>query len=210
MKPLLFIGIAGGSGSGKSTFTENIKNRFPNEVAVLYHDDYYRDQSHLSFEERCQTNYDHPDSLETELLLEHLEQLGRGEFIECPVYDFTLHNRSDRKKLIEPKPVILVEGILILSDPRLVDLFDLKVFVDTDADVRITRRIVRDVKERGRDLEGIINQYMKTVKPMHNRYVEPSRYEADIIINSGRNPMAFAVVESYLEKLIHEGERREQ
>ncbi len=198
------IGIAGGSGSGKSTFTNRLKEAFQDRMAVIYHDNYYKDQSNLSLEQRARTNYDHPDALETDLLLEHLKALKEGQAIECPVYDFNVHNRSGRVERVEPKPLILVEGILVLEDVRLLELFDLKIFVDADADERILRRILRDVKTRGRDLEGIINQYLTTVKPMHYHYVEPSRSCADLVLNSGMNDQAFAMVEAWIRRRLSE------
>ncbi|MBR0410462.1 MAG: uridine kinase [Eubacterium sp.] len=200
MRQSIIIGVAGGSGSGKSTFTNRLKDRFKDQITVVYHDSYYRDQSHLSFEERCRTNYDHPDSLETELLLNHLIRLRRGEAIECPVYDFSQHNRTRDTIIIRSSPVIILEGILVLSDLRLRELMDLKVFAYADADVRILRRIKRDVVQRGRDLDGIIRQYLTTVKPMHEKYVEPSRAFADIVVNGGKNEPAFALAEAYIEK----------
>lgn len=160
----IIIGVAGGSGSGKSTFTNRIKKYFGDEVVVLYHDNYYRKQEGVPFEERVLMNYDHPDSLETDLLVEHLKELKAGRAIDCPVYDYSLHNRSDEVIRIEPKPVILVEGILLLADERIRDLLDIKIYVEADADERILRRVSRDVEERGRDLNGIIKQYLTTVK----------------------------------------------
>lgn len=198
----IIIGIAGGTGSGKSTFTNRLKEEFQNEVTVLYHDNYYRDQSHISFEERKKTNYDHPDSIETELLIEHIRQLKEGKTIQCPVYDYTEHTRSDQVMTVEPKRVILLEGILVLADERLRDLLDMKVYVEADADERILRRVVRDVKERGRDIEGIVEQYLTTVKPMHYLYVEPTRSLADIVINSGMNQVAFELVKNSIEKIL--------
>ncbi len=203
------IGIAGGSGSGKSTFTNRIKKHFGDDVAVLYHDNYYRAQDDVPFIERVKVNYDHPDSLETELLLEHLKQLKEGKTIECPVYDYSKHTRSDKVIIVEPKPVILVEGILLLADERLRDLFDIKVYVEADADERILRRVQRDVEQRGRDLQGIIDQYLTTVKPMHNLYVEPTRAKADIVINSGRNDAAFDLFETKIEQLLEQISREE-
>ena len=198
----IIIGIAGGTGSGKSTFTNRIKDAFKDDVAILYHDNYYRDQSHLELEERKKTNYDHPDALETDLLIEHLTKLKNGEAIECPVYDFTQHTRSDKTTIVEPKKVILLEGILVLADERLRDLLDIKVYVEADADERILRRMIRDVRERGRDMEGVMEQYLTTVKPMHYLYVDPTRSKADIVINSGKNPVAFKVIKEYInEKL---------
>ena len=194
----IVIGVAGGSGSGKSTFTNRIKDYFRDDV-VLYHDNYYRKQDGIPFEQRVTVNYDHPDSLETELLVEHLKQLKEGKSIECPVYDYTQHNRSREVLKIDPKPVILVEGILLLADPRVLDI---KIYVEADADERILRRISRDVEERGRDLNGIINQYLTTVKPMHYLYVEPTRSKADIVINSGKNDVAFDLFVSKIRLLL--------
>ena len=198
----IVIGVAGGSGSGKSTFTNRIKEYFGDDVVVLYHDNYYRRQDGVPFEQRVTVNYDHPDSLETELLVEHLKQLKEGKSIECPVYDYTKHNRSSEVIRIDPKPVILVEGILLLADPRVRDLLDIKVYVEADADERILRRISRDVEERGRDFNGIIKQYLTTVKPMHYLYVEPTRSKADIVINSGKNDIAFDLFVSKIKLLL--------
>lgn len=198
----IVIGVAGGSGSGKSTFTNRIKEYFGDDVVVLYHDNYYRRQDGVPFEQRVTVNYDHPDSLETELLVEHLKQLKEGKSIECPVYDYTKHNRSSEVIRIDPKPVILVEGILLLADPRVRELLDIKVYVEADADERILRRISRDVEERGRDLNGIIKQYLTTVKPMHYLYVEPTRSKADIVINSGKNDIAFDLFVSKIKLLL--------
>ena len=198
----IVIGVAGGSGSGKSTFTNRIKEYFGDDVVVLYHDNYYRRQDGVPFEQRVTVNYDHPDSLETELLVEHLKQLKEGKSIECPVYDYTKHNRSSEVIRIDPKPVILVEGILLLADPRVRDLLDIKVYVEADANERILRRISRDVEERGRDLNGIIKQYLTTVKPMHYLYVEPTRSKADIVINSGKNDIAFDLFVSKIKLLL--------
>lgn len=202
----IVIGVAGGSGSGKSTFTNRIKEYFGDDVVVLYHDNYYRRQDGVPFEQRVTVNYDHPDSLETELLVEHLKQLKEGKSIECPVYDYTKHNRSSEVIRIDPKPVILVEGILLLADPRVRDLLDIKVYVEADADERILRRISRDVEERGRDLNGIIKQYLTTVKPMHYLYVEPTRSKADIVINSGKNDIAFDLFVSKIKLLLEKKE----
>lgn len=199
----MIIGIAGGTGSGKSTFTNRLKKEFSNDVAVVYHDNYYRRQDDIPFEERKKVNYDHPDSLETDLLVEHLKMLKSGIAVDCPVYDYSQHNRSDKMEHIEPKKIILVEGILLLADPRVRDLIDIKIFVEADADERILRRIVRDVKERGRDLDNIVYQYLTTVKPMHYMYVEPTKATADIIINSGMNDVAFDIVKSKIQLLLH-------
>lgn len=199
---VMIIGIAGGTGSGKSTFTNRLKEQFQDDVAVIYHDNYYRRQDEVPFEERKKVNYDHPDSLETDLMLEHLRMLKNGMAVECPVYDYSLHNRSDQTILIEPKRVVLVEGILLLADPRIRQLLDIKIYVEADADERILRRIVRDVKERGRDLDNIVEQYLTTVKPMHYLYVEPTRAMADVVINSGMNNVAFDVVQSKIRIML--------
>lgn len=204
MDNIVIIGIAGGSGSGKSTFTNRVKEYFGDSVAVMYHDNYYHRQDGISFEDRVKVNYDHPDSLETDLLVEHLKQLKAGKAVDCPVYDYSQHNRSTEILHIEPSPVILVEGILLLADPRVRELLDIKVYVEADADERILRRIARDVEERGRDLHGIIDQYLTTVKPMHYLYVEPTRSMADIVINSGKNDVAFGLFVSKIEELLKE------
>ncbi len=191
----MIIGIAGGTGSGKTTITQSIVERFGENVTVLYHDDYYREQHSMTYEERCKTNYDHPDAFDTDLFLEHLDKLRSGEVIESPVYDFTIHDRSDRTKSVRPAPVILIEGILIFVDPALTDRMDIKIFVDTDADVRILRRLERDVKERGRSIDSVIGQYLGTVKPMHEKFVEPSKKMADIIVlEGGRNSVALDLI----------------
>ena len=200
----MIIGIAGGTGSGKSTFTNRLKAEFGDEIAVVYHDNYYRRQDDVPFEERKKVNYDHPDSLETDLLVEHLKKLKRGEAVECPVYDYSQHNRSDRVVRIEPRPIILAEGILLLADPKLRELIDIKIFVEADADERIIRRIMRAVKERGRDLDNIVTQYLTTVKPMHYLYVEPTRALADVIINSGKNDVAFDIVRSKIRLMLQQ------
>ena len=199
---ITIIGIAGGSGSGKSTFSNRIKDYYKDRISVIYHDNYYKKQDDKTFEERVSVNYDHPNSLETELLIQHLKELKKGHSIECPVYDFSKHNRSDETILVECKKVILVEGILLFENTELMDLFDIKIFVDSDADERILRRILRDVEQRGRDLNGVITQYLTTVKPMHNIYVEPTRYMADIVINSGFNDVAFDVIKNKIDQLL--------
>lgn len=199
----IMIGIAGGTGSGKSTFTNRLKDYFGDDVTVIYHDNYYRRRDDMTYEERTKVNYDHPDSLETDLLIEHLKKLKEGQPIECPVYDFTQHNRSDKTYTIQPSKIFLIEGILIFSDEQLRDLFDIKVFVEADADERILRRIVRDVKERGRDIDNIMEQYLTTVKPMHYLYVEPTKTTADIVINSGMNDVAFDIMSATIERLLN-------
>ena len=197
----IIIGIAGGTGSGKSTFT----NRFGDNITVIYHDNYYKRHDDIPFEERKKLNYDHPDALETDLLIEHIKRLRNGESIECPVYDYTVHNRSDKTVRIDPRKIILIEGILLLADPRLRSLLDIKIYVEADADERILRRILRDVKERGRDIDNIVEQYLTTVKPMHYLYVEPTRATADIVINSGMNDVAFDIVQSKIRLMLEEG-----
>ena len=199
------IGIAGGTGSGKSTFTNRLKRAFGDAITVMYHDNYYRPHDDLPFEERQKINYDHPDSLETDLLIEHLKALREGKAIDCPTYDFAHHTRAKEIVRVEPSRVIIVEGILIFQDARLRDLFDIKIYVEADADERILRRVARDIRERGRSLESVINQYLTTVKPMHYLYVEPTKTFADLILNSGRNDVAFDVMKTKIEALLGEG-----
>lgn len=185
MKRPVIIGVAGGSGSGKTTVVRNVCDRLEGCVAVIEQDAYYRDQSHLPMEERKKTNYDHPLAFDNDLLISHLNQLLKRKPIEKPVYDYTQHTRSRETVTMEPKDVIIVEGILILEDEGLRALMDIKVFVDTDADIRILRRIERDVKSRGRSLDSVIQQYLSTVRPMHQQFVEPSKRYADLIIPEG-------------------------
>ena len=196
------IGIAGGTGSGKSTFTNRLKEQFGDKIAVIYYDNYYRAQDDVPFEERKKVNYDSPDSLETDLMISHLRALKEGKTIECPTYDYTVHNRSKETVVIEPRKVIIVEGILALENEELRNLIDIKVFVEADADERILRRVVRDVKERGRDVEDIARQYLTTVKPMHYVYVEPTKYLADLVINSGTNDVAFELMKTKIEQIL--------
>ena len=203
-KTPFIIGIAGGTGSGKSTFTNRLKHIFKDQVTVLYYDNYYRAHDDLPFEERKKINYDHPDAFETDLLLEHLKMLKAGKSIECPVYDYTQHNRSDEVTVVNLSNIILLEGILVLADERLRDQMDIKIFVEADADERILRRVVRDVKERGRDIDNIVDQYLTTVKPMHYLYVEPTKMYADLVINSGMNDMALDVMATKINSLIEE------
>ncbi len=181
----MVIGIAGGTGSGKTTLTEKLKERFSSDVSVLYHDNYYKKHVGMTYEERSKLNYDHPDAFDTDLMVQDLKALRRGETIQCPVYDYTIHNRSDKTLEVKATQVIIVEGILIFENPALRDLMDIKVFVDTDADVRILRRVLRDVKERERTLDSVVTQYLNTVKPMHEAFVEPSKKYADIIVPQG-------------------------
>lgn len=190
----LFIGLAGGSGSGKTTIAEEVVKRLSGQVALLHHDAYYRHRVDLTFEERTRVNYDHPSSLETELLISHLEDLRTGLAVEHPVYDFAQHLRAEETIRIEPAPVIVVEGILVLSQSELRSELDLKIFVDTDPDVRLARRLERDISERGRSVDSVIEQYFATVRPMHLEFVDPSRRYADLIIPEGYNPAAVATV----------------
>ena len=198
----IFIGIAGGTGSGKSTFTNRLKEAFGDRISVVYYDNYYRRRDDLPFEERKKINYDHPDAFETQMLIDHIHALKEGRAVECPVYDYTVHNRSGKTVIIQPAEVILVEGIMVLQNKDLRDLLDIKVYVEADADERILRRVIRDVKERGRDVEGIAKQYLTTVKPMHYLYVEPTRALADIVINSGLNDVAFDLIKSKITLLL--------
>lgn len=182
----ILIGIAGGTGSGKTTLANELINSFgQDEVSILRHDNYYKRHDGMCYEERSKLNYDHPDAFDTELLCEHIRELKAGRSIQMPVYDYSVHNRSEETIEVRPAPVIVLEGILIFAETSLCELMDIKVFVDTDADVRILRRIVRDVKERGRSLDSVISQYLTTVKPMHEQFVEPSKRRADIIIPEG-------------------------
>lgn len=200
MSERILLGVAGGSGSGKTTVVEEIiRGLHPFPVSVIHHDSYYRDLADRPFEERVDVNFDHPDALETELLVEHLTNLRRGEDVEVPVYDFPTHTRTQRVQRVEAAGVIIVDGILVLADPRLRDLLDIKVFVDTDADIRFIRRLRRDMRERGRSLESVVEQYKKTVRPMHQTFVEGSRSYADIIIpEGGRNQVAIDLLVSRL------------
>ena len=196
------IGIAGGTGSGKSTFTNRLKRAFGDAITVIYHDNYYKPHDDLTLEERRTINYDHPDALDTDLLVRHLEELRAGRAVDCPTYDFTQHTRAKKTVAIQPSRVIIVEGILIFQDARLRDLFDIKIYVEADADERILRRVARDIRERGRSLESVINQYLTTVKPMHYLYVEPTKTFADLILNSGLNDIAFDVMKTKIEALL--------
>ena len=197
----MIIGVAGGTGSGKTTLARHIADEFGDKVAIIAHDCYYRAQNDKSYEERCVQNYDHPDAFETELLCEHLEKLCAGEAVDVPVYDYTQHNRSEKTNRVLPRPVIVLEGILLFSDKQLRDMMDLKIFVDTDADERILRRILRDTEERGRSLQSVIGQYLTTVKPMHNAFVEPYKRYADIIVpGGGDNPAALDMIFTRIRK----------
>lgn len=205
MKDVIVIGIAGGTGSGKSTLIQKIKDEFSNEITMLSHDFYYKQHNDIPFEERKHLNYDHPNSFDTDLMIEHIKMLAQGESIERPVYDFTIHNRIDETVTVRPAKVIIVEGILIFECKELRDLFDIKVFIDTDADVRIIRRILRDVNERGRTLDSVVSQYLSTVKPMHEQFIEPSKKFADIIApEGGYNEVALEMLNERIHALLKE------
>lgn len=208
MRPLI-IGVAGGTGSGKTTVANRILERVGTEhIAYIPHDAYYRDLSHLPHEERQKVNFDHPDSLETELMVEHLLQLREGRAVEIPVYDFTLHTRTQQTRHVEPARIVLAEGILIFAEPALRRLFDVKLFVDTDADIRLIRRLQRDVEERGRTVQSVIDQYLRTVRPMHLEFVEPSKRYADVIIpEGGFNEVAIEMVAARIRGLLQEGSK---
>ena len=205
MDNILVIGIAGGTGSGKTTLMNNIINRFGGHVTVLSHDNYYKRHDELTYEERCKLNYDEPEAFDTSLMVYHLEELRHGQAVDCPVYDFTVHNRSDETLHIVPEPVIIVEGILIFASEELRNLMDIRIFVDTDADVRLCRRIKRDVNKRGRTLESVLTQYLQTVKPMHERYVEPSKKYADIVVpEGGKNLVALDMIMGRIQRHLEE------
>lgn len=202
---ILVIGIAGGTGSGKTTLMKNLIDRLGSNVTVLSHDNYYRAHDDIPYEERCKLNYDEPASLETDLMVRHLDMLRHGQAIDCPVYDFSVHNRSSETIHVEPSSVIIVEGIMIFENKPLRDLMDIKIFVDTDADIRLCRRIKRDVRKRGRSLESVLEQYQSTVKPMHDQYVEPSKKFADLIVlEGGKNYVALDIILGRIRKHIEE------
>lgn len=206
MKPYI-IGIAGGSGSGKSTFAKRLFEAFPDQISLISCDNYYLPHDELPLEKRAHLNYDAPEALEFDLMVRHLEELKNGQAALCPVYDFTQHTRSDKVTEIEPRPIILIDGILIFHDPELRDCMDLKIYVETDADERILRRAKRDMQERGRDLDSVIDQYLTTVKPMHNTYVKPTRIFADIILNGGKNEQAFRLVKNQIKQILRKAEK---
>ena len=185
MDKVMVIGIAGGTGSGKTTITRKLIQRFGADVSVIYHDNYYKAHHNMPYEERAKLNYDQPDAFDTDQLIEAVRALKKGRSVVCPVYDYSIHDRSEKTITVKPARVVIVEGILIFENKELCSLMDIKVFVDADADVRILRRIVRDVRDRGRSLESVVNQYLSTVKPMHEKYVEPSKRNADIIVPEG-------------------------
>ncbi len=203
MANIIVIGIAGGSGSGKTTLMKNLIARFGDDVTVLSHDNYYRPYDELTIEERHKVNYDHPDAFDTEMMFEHLKQLKAGQAIECPIYDYTTYSRLQETTRIEPRKVILVEGILIFENKPLCSQMDIKIFVDTDADVRLIRRVRRDVAKRGRSLESVLNQYLATVKPMHEQFVEPSKKNADLVVlEGGKNLVALEMIIDRIQRHI--------
>ncbi len=210
MKPVI-IGVAGGTASGKTTVSDAILDRVGRQhIIYLQHDSYYRDLSHLPLEERTKLNFDHPDALETELLVSHLRRLQAGEPVEVPIYDFATYRRSQETRRVEPGRVILLEGLLIFVDKELREMMDVKLYVDTDADLRFIRRLQRDIQERGRTMESVIHQYLTTVRPMHLEFVEPSKRYADIIIPSGGfNMTAIEVIVARVEGLLADGKLRE-
>jgi uridine kinase len=205
MKDAIIIGIAGGTGCGKSTMIRKIKEEFNDEICILSHDFYYKQHNDITFEERKKINYDHPNAFDTDIMIQHIRELAKGNAIDRPVYDFTIHNRVDDTVRVEPARVIVVEGILIFENKELRDLCDIKVFIDTDADVRIIRRILRDVNERGRTLDNIVEQYLTTVKPMHDEFVEPSKRYADIIVpEGGFNRVALEMLNERIHALLRD------
>ena len=202
---VIVIGIAGGTCSGKSTLISRIKEEFDQQITLISHDYYYRAHDEMPFDERCKLNYDHPSSFETDLMLQHIAMLKQMQSVECPLYDYTIHNGSKETIMLKPSKVIVIEGILIFENKELRDMCDIKVFVDADADVRIIRRILRDAKERGRSLDSVINQYLDTVKPMHEQFVEPSKKYADIIVpQGGHNQVAFQMLTHRIRALLGE------
>ncbi|GAA5422245.1 uridine kinase [Tetragenococcus halophilus] len=202
-KPII-IGVTGGSGSGKTSVSHAILNHFPNHsIMMLEHDSYYKDQSDLPFEERLKTNYDHPFAFDTDLFIEHLHKLLNYEAVEKPVYDYVAHTRSEQVEIQEPKEVIILEGILILADERLRNMMDIKVYVDTDDDIRIIRRIKRDIEERGRTLDSVINQYLTVVKPMYHQFIEPTKRYADVVVpEGGQNHVAIDLINTKIDTFL--------
>ena len=202
MQNVIVIGIAGGTGSGKSTLVQKIKEEFRDEIAILSHDFYYKRHDDISYEDRCALNYDHPNAFDTDLMIEHIRQLKAWTVVERPVYDFSIHNRVDETVAVHPAKVVVAEGILIFENQELRDLCDIKVFIDTDSDVRILRRILRDVRERGRTLDSVVSQYLTTVKPMHEQFVEPSKKYVDLIIpEGGYNRVALEMLNERIHSL---------
>ena len=203
MSNIIVLGIAGGSGSGKTTLMKNLIARFQDDVTVLSHDNYYRPYDELTIEERRKLNYDHPDAFDTDMMIGHLKELKAGHSIECPVYDYATYSRTNETVTVEPRKVILVEGILIFENHALCDQMDIKIFVDTDADVRLIRRIRRDVAKRGRSLDSVLGQYLATVKPMHEQFVEPSKKNADLVVlEGGKNLVALEMIIDRIQRHI--------
>lgn len=204
MRRPIFIGITGGTGSGKSTIAREIYKKFGEEcIAMIEQDSYYKDQSHLSFEDRIKTNYDHPDAFDTALIVEHLNMLLSGQAVEKPIYDFEVHNRKEETITVAPRDIVILEGIMILQEPEIRELLDIKIYVDTDADVRIIRRLVRDINERGRTMESVINQYLNVVRPMHMQFTEPTKRYADIIIpEGGHNKVAIDIIVANIKQFL--------
>ena len=200
---ILVIGIAGGTGSGKSTLTKQLVNHFGDQITVLKHDDYYKAHDEMTYEERTHLNYDHPNAFDTDLMLQHLRQLKKGEPINCPIYDYTVHNRSRNFQVIYPTNVIIVEGILIFENKELCKEMDIKIFVDTDADIRFIRRLKRDIEERGRSIDSVCNQYLETVRPMHEQFIEPSKKYAHLIVpEGGSNHIAIDILITKIKSII--------
>lgn len=211
MNEPLFIGISGGSGSGKTTIVRRIYKEVPERsIAIIEHDAYYKDQSNITYEERCKTNYDHPFAFDTDLFVEHIKELKKGSVIQKPIYDYSTHNRKEETIKVEPKEIIIVEGLLVFYEERIRDLLDIKIFVDTDADIRILRRINRDMRDRGRSLESIMNQYMSTVRPAHEQFIEPTKKYADIIVTEGGNNLvAVDLMVTKIKSLLYNNKRKE-
>lgn len=205
---ILVIGIAGGTASGKTTLMNNLIQYFGEDVTLMSHDNYYKRHDDMTYEERCQLNYDEPGAFDTSLMAYHLDQLRHGFAVDCPVYDFTVHNRSDKTIHLEPKKVIIVEGILIFENEELRSLMDIRIFVDSDADIRLCRRISRDVRKRGRSLESVLSQYQNTVKPMHEKYVEPSKKFAHLVVpEGGKNVVALEMITERISRHLRETEK---
>ena len=205
MKRPVIIGIAGGSASGKTSVARRLVETFDdtNTVTIIRQDDYYHDQSHMPFQERLKTNYDHPDAFDNELLVSHLKTLLEGKDIEKPIYDFSVHTRKEETVKVEPRDIIILEGILVLSDPEIRNLLDIKIYVDTDADVRIIRRLVRDINERGRTVDSVINQYLTVVRPMHLQFIEPTKRYADLIVpEGGHNKVAIDIISANIKHIL--------
>jgi uridine kinase len=212
MKKPIFIGICGGTGSGKTTIVNKIYSEVPKKsIAIMEHDSYYKDQSSITFEERCKTNYDHPFAFDTDLFVEHIKELKEGKSISKPIYDYGIHNRVTETVTVQPKEIIIVEGLLVFYEERIRDLLDIKIYVDTDADIRILRRIIRDINERARSLDSIINQYMNTVRPAHEQFIEPSKKYADIIVTEGGNNLvAIDLMVTKIKSLLNIEQLKEQ